>query len=144
MATQTITLRLPDDVYRRMLQMANVTKRPLEDVVYQSIQGNLPPSLDDILPEWQKELSHLQAMEDEALWVIAKESVPAKQWKRHKTLLFKNQTGQLSELERGELDQLRQAADAFVLRRSYALALLKWRGYTLPAASFAIPDGPTP
>jgi predicted transcriptional regulator len=144
MTTQTVTLRLPDDVYRRMQQMANVTKQPLEDVVYQSIQGNLPPSVDDILPEWQKELSQLQGMDAQALLRLAKESMPAKQWERHERLLFKNQSGELSDREREELAELRQAADTFVLRRSYALALLKWRGYSLPPASDVIPNDSTP
>ncbi len=30
-----------------------------------------------------------------------------------------------------KLDRLRQATDRFVLRRSYALAILKWRGHTI-------------
>lgn len=132
MATQVVTLRLPEDVYRRLQHMADAIKRPLEDVVFQSIQGNLPPLLEDLSPEWQTELSNLQGMPDEALWQVAKEPMRPKQWNRHEMLLFKNQDSELSQAEQKELDELRKAADLFVLRRSYALALLKWRGYTLP------------
>jgi len=34
--------------------------------------------------------------------------------------------------EHKELAELRTAADRFVTRRSYALALLKWHGHTIP------------
>ena len=45
----------------------------------------------------------------------------------------KRQAGQPPAEER-ELAALREATDAFVTRRSVALALLKWRGHTLPTA----------
>ncbi|MDQ2829460.1 MAG: hypothetical protein M3Y74_10470 [Chloroflexota bacterium] len=51
MTTQTINIDLPEDIYQRFAGMAAVTQRPLEDVIYQSIRGNLPPSQDDIPPE---------------------------------------------------------------------------------------------
>ncbi len=40
--------------------------------------------------------------------------------------------GTLTAAERAELARLREETDRFVLRRSYALALLKWRGHTVP------------
>jgi hypothetical protein len=47
-------------------------------------------------------------------------------------LLRKAQDGTLSAVEQKELEELRVATDRFVTRRSYALALLKWHGHTLP------------
>ena len=73
----------------------------------------------------------LPCSSDQALLIVAQESVPSEQWRRHEHLLSKNQDGALTESERAELTRLRMAADRLVLRRSYALALLKWRGYTL-------------
>ncbi len=96
-----------------------------------TIRGNLPPIVNDLPPEMQGELVSLQSSSDQALLTVAQESVPSEQWRRHEHLLSKNQDGSLTEAERAELTRLRMAADRLVLRRSYALALLKWRGYTL-------------
>jgi hypothetical protein len=134
MITRTITLQLPDDIYRRLERMAEATHQPLEEVVVQTIQGNLPPSVDDLPADLQGEMAALQNVNDEALWAIAKETLPIDQWRRHQALLRKNGSRGLSDKEREELSQLRHMADRLVLRRSYALALLKWRGHTLPAA----------
>jgi hypothetical protein len=133
MTTRTINITLPDDVYRRLQQMADATRRPMEAVVIQSIQGNLPPSADDLSPDLRSELSALQDLSDAELWSLAREPLPAEQWRHHQRLLRKHATGALTAREQQDLDQLRDTTDRAVLRRSYALALLKWRGYSLPA-----------
>ena len=133
MTTRTINITLPDDVYRRLQQVADATRRPMEAVVIQSIQGNLPPSAEDLSPDLRGELSALQDLSDAELWSLAREPLPAEQWPRHQRLLQKHATGALTAREQQDLDQLHDTTDRFVLRRSYALALLKWRGDTLPA-----------
>jgi hypothetical protein len=132
MTTPPITLQLPEDVHRRLQSVAQATHQPLEEVVYQSIQGNLPPSVEDLPAELRDELAALQNVNDEALWAVAREPLPPDKWRRHQQLLLKNQARGLKEKEREELGQLREMADRLVMRRSYALALLKWRGHTLP------------
>ncbi len=134
MTTPPITLQLPDDIHQRLQRVAEATNRPLEEIVYKTIQGNLPPSVDDLPPDLQYELAALQNANDEDLWTVAQEQMPAAQWRRHQQLLRKNQSRVLKELEREELSRLRDMADRLVMRRSYALALLKWRGHTLPTA----------
>jgi hypothetical protein len=52
--------------------------------------------------------------------------------RRQQRLLRKGQEGPLATAEHQELAELRAAADRFVTRRSYALALLKWHGHTIP------------
>ena len=131
MTVQTVTLDLPQDIYARLQQMARATQQSLEDVVVYTIRGNLPPIVNDLPPEMQGELVSLQSSSDQALLTVAQESVPSEQWRRHEYLLSKNQDGSLTKAERAELTRLRMAADRLVLRRSYALALIKWRGYTL-------------
>ena len=46
-------------------------------------------------------------------------------------MLKKKQAGMLKAEEEAELTGLRNAVDRFVMRRSYAMALLKWRGHSL-------------
>ena len=71
-------------------------------------------------------------MSDEALWAVTKERLPQPQWRRHQRLLQKGQEGPLSTAEHQELAELRTAADRIVTRHSYALALFKWDGHTIP------------
>jgi len=132
MTVQTITLELPKDIFQRLQRVAQATRQPVEEVMFQTIRGNLPPSIDDLPPELRDDLAILQNRSDEALWAIARESLPPAQWRRHKHLLRKNQASTLTGAERKELARLRTATDRFVFRRSYALALLKWRGYAHP------------
>lgn len=131
MTVQTVTLDLPQDIYARLQQMARATQQSLEDVVVYTIRGNLPPVMNDLPPELQGELVSLQNQSDRALLTLAQESVPSEQWRRHEYLLSRNQDGSLTAAERAELTRLRTTVDRLVLRRSYALALLKWRGYTI-------------
>ena len=131
MPNQTIPIQLPDAIYQRLQQVAHATRHSIEEVVLQTIRGNLPPSLDDLSPEWHGVVADLQQMSDEALWSVTKASLPPHQWRRHQRLLRKGQEGLLSTAEHEELAALRAATDRLVTRRSYALALLKWHGHTL-------------
>ena len=133
MTVQTIQIQLPAEIYQHLQRVADATHQPLEAVVFQTIRGNLPPSLDDLSPDLQHVVVDLQPLSDEVLWVIAKAPLPPQQWRRHQYLLAQAQAGLLSAAEETELAGLRTATDRYVTRRSYALALLKWRGHTIPA-----------
>ena len=131
MISQSLTLQLPDHIYQRLQRVAQTTRQPMEVVAYQSLQGNLPPLIEDVPDEWRGDLIEFEQLDDEALWKIAQEQLLKTQWERHQELLQRNQDGVLTDDERGELTRLRTAADRFVFRKSYALALLKWRGHAI-------------
>ena len=131
MVSQSLTLHLPDHIYRRLKRVAQTTRQPMEAVAYQSLQANLPPLIEDVPDEWRGDLIEFEQLDDEALWKIAQEQLLKTQWERHQELLQRNQDGVLTDDERGELTRLRTAADRFVFRKSYALALLKWRGHAI-------------
>ena len=131
MPNQTIPIQLPDAIYQRLQQVAHATNHSIEEVVLQTIRGNLPPSLDDLSLELRCVVADLQHLSDEALWSVTQEALPQPQWRRHQRLLRKGHEGPLSTAEHKELAELRAAADRFVTRRSYALALLKWHGHTI-------------
>ena len=132
MTVQTIQIQLPDTIYQRLQRVAEATNQPLEKVVLQTIRGNLPPLLDDLSPELRRIVADLQHLDDTALWALVREPLPPQQWRRHQRLLRKAQDGILTADEQQELADLRVTTDQFVTRRSYALALLKWHGHTLP------------
>lgn len=124
---------LPEEIYHRFQVSAHAMQQPMEELLSQSIQGNLPPSVEDLPLELQDEIGvSLQRLTSQALWEIVKGPPLSATWQRHQDLLQKNQEEVLAAAEMAELEQLRIQMDKRVLRRSYALALLKWRGYTLP------------
>lgn len=133
--TQTVTIALPEEIYRRLEGAATATQRSLQDVIVQSIRGNLPPTLSDLSSEQRADVTELQQMDDDALWSVAKEPLPGLRWRRHKRLLEKAAASDLTEAERKSLGDLRQLTDRLVLRRSFALALLKWRGHSILSPS---------
>jgi len=135
MVTQPLTLNLPHATYVRLHSLSEVIHQPLEQILRQSIQGNLPPVLDDVPEEWRDDAAELYQLDAAALLKIIQDSLPSQQWKRHQALLEKNQEDHLDSDEQHELEELRAIADRFVFRRSYALALLKWQGYALPPES---------
>jgi predicted transcriptional regulator len=134
MTLHPVTINLPDKVLHRLQQAATTLQRPLEEMIEQTIQANLPPLIEDLPPSLQAEAASLQQADDQSLWHIVQEALPGEQWERHTELLSRQREGVLSKAEERELAQLREAVDRFVLRRSFVLALLKWRGHSLPLA----------
>ena len=132
MSLQSVTVKLPQTLYHRLERTAAMTHQSFDAVLLQTIRGNIPPSLEDTPPELRDELAALLNLSDDDLWAVARSPIDPKQWRRHQHLLQKGAAGTLSERDRRELERLRAEADRHVLRKSFALALLKWRGYTLP------------
>src|SRR5215813_2907441 len=96
MTLQTINIQLPDTIYQRLQRVAEAMNQPIEEVVFQTIRGNLPPSLEDLSPELRRVVADLQRLSDEELWAIATAPLPPQQWRRHQRLLRKAQDGTLS------------------------------------------------
>lgn len=131
MTMQELTVTLPETVFHRLVGMAQATHQSVDAVLVQSLRGNLPPVVDDLPLEMRDEMAQLTQLNDAELWSTATAPLPPRQWRRHEELLVKNVEGTLTQREAQELDQLRDAVDRWVMRRSYAAALPKWRGYTV-------------
>jgi hypothetical protein len=132
MATQSVTLQLPESVYRYFQQVAVATKRPLEQVVRQSVEGNLPPAVASMPAEMQHELLALQTLPPEQLLRVAAGQIPPADQARHLELLEKNSTGAITQAEQEELAALRLSADRLMVRKAYAWSVLRWRGHSVP------------
>lgn len=132
MGLQSVTLRLPEAIYRRLQRTAEMTHQPLEDVVLQTILGNLPPSVDEAPPELRDELIALQTLAEDELWAVARSTMNPDQQRRLEHLLRKNSRGTLTQRECEELERLGEEVDRLTVRKAYAYALLRWRGYPVP------------
>lgn len=130
--TRPVTIDLPDSVYRQLQQTATMTKRRLEDVLLQTITGNLPPGVEDVPADLQAELQALQWNDDKTLWAVAQRRISPEQQARQEYLLAQNQRGNLSPSERVEMDSLGKLIDRLTLKKAYAYAVLRWRGFPLP------------
>ncbi len=132
MTSTSVTLQLPEPVFSYLSQVAIATKRPLEQVVRQSVEGNLPPSVATAPAEMSDELLAMQVMSVEQLSRIAAQQIPPDDQARHLELLEKNSAGDLTPVEQEELKELRLAADRLMVRKAYAWSVMRWRGVATP------------
>lgn len=137
METQSVKIELPKKMYRRLEKLANAMNQTVDAVLLQTIRGNLPPVLEDLPLAMRGEFGAMLRLKDKELWQLAQTPISATRWRRHQRLLEKNSEGELTAKERSELDKLRAETDNQVLRKSFALAVLKWRGHTLVPISDA-------
>lgn len=131
---QDVNVQMPEPLYLRLQQAAHATQQSLNDVILRSIQVGSPPSWEDAPAEFQADLAALDRLDDSALWRIARSSQLTEDMTRYQELLDKNANGLLTPSERVELSHLRKAADRFLLRKAYAVDLLRWRGHAIPPA----------
>lgn len=131
---ETITLQLPDRLYQRLVNTAQATRRPLEEVIIHSLKVGSPPDWDDVPEEFQAALAALDRLDDNALWQIARSRKTPDEMERYDELLVRNREGTLSDSERLELSALRQDAERFMLCKAQAAVLLRWRGYQVPVS----------
>jgi hypothetical protein len=135
MGEQTLAVDLPRSLNQRLQRLADVTHQPIEDLVVQAIDQNIPPLLDDLPAEMRQELAPLETLSDEALWAVARTHADSQEHERYVDLLQKERAGGLTITEAAEFEQLYQATNVRMLRKAYACLLLKWRGYALPSPS---------
>jgi len=104
----------------------------MEQVALHSLQMGLPPSLEQVPARFRADLQALHRLSDAVLWQVARSDLPEDKATLYEDLLEQNQRAGLSATEQETLENLREEADALMLRRTYAYALLKWRGQRLP------------
>lgn len=132
MATQKVTVELPQAVFQQLARIAESTQQPLEVLAAQSIASNLPPTPDNAPLEIQAELLQMQTWDSKQLLAIAQSQINPEQQQYHVELLEKNQNGELTPAERQELSELRIGADRLMLQKAYAWSVLRWRGQRVP------------
>jgi hypothetical protein len=133
MATETMTIQVPELLYRRLERLAALTHRPLESLVVQTLSTSIPPLPDDLPSPARDALTALEGLSDDALWQVMRGMFPDDHYEQLVVLREKHRTGTLLPDEQATLDRLVQEADLLALRKAYAAVLLKWRGHRLPS-----------
>lgn len=128
MTFQTVTLQLPEAIYKSARRTAKVVKRPVEEVLLNVLKSSLP-TLEGLPPDMARELTELEQLTDKKLWSVARSTLPETRQQRLSRLLQKNQAGTLTKREHRTLDALVSTSEILMLRKARAFVLLKWRGY---------------
>jgi hypothetical protein len=129
---RTITINLPDTLYKQLKRAAELSRQPTEAIVVQSLAHSLPPLLEDVPAEYQPDVYPLLQMDDSDLQQEVDRVLPAERWAEYEALLNKKKTMPLTAEEQTRLDTLRREADVLMFRKGYAAVLLKRHGYRLP------------
>ena len=125
---QTVTLNLPDNIYKRLQRLSQTLQRPLEEFLIEAVTTALP-LLDDLPPEMIDDMIALALLNDEALWRVARSTLATADQERLDLLLDKQGREALTAAEQQELDQLLSEYERVVLARGQAAVLLKQRKY---------------
>lgn len=140
--TQTITLHLPEALYRRAQAAAEAQQQPLEEVVLGAVAAGMP-LLDDLPPLLAHEAAALSLLNDEALWRAARQTLSAELQERYEALSEQRELGALALDEQRQLEQILGEYQRIVLLRAQAAVLLKLRGYDLSDPKALNEPGPT-
>ena len=132
MTTETMTIQVPEVLYRRLERLAALSGRPLDSLITQTLSANIPPLPDDLPAPTRDALTSLEALNDDDLWQIVRSSMPDAEYEQFTELRAKRRAGTIAPDEQATLDHLVQEADILPLRKAYAAVLLKWRGHKLP------------
>jgi hypothetical protein len=131
MPSQIITLELPEDLYRLVSKLAQVTKRPLAEILQESLAHTLPP-LDDVPAEEGDVLAHMSTLDDAALWQASKATMSEGEEEELHALLDDQSAGELTPAGAVRLQELLDEYGRLLVRQSHAWLLLARRGYNVP------------
>lgn len=129
MTVYTHSIHVSQAVYRQIEMLAKMQHRSVEMVADETLKRLLLPAVDHIPQRFQADLQQLTLMSDGMLWRLSDVDLDDNKATLYEALLELNQARQLSPDEQNQLDILREEADLLMFRRSYALLLLKRRGY---------------
>ena len=109
--TETVQIDLPLSIYHQLKDIADASSWTFEEVVLQTIRAGLPPLLSKVPHVFHEELLSLNSLSDRDLLRVVEGELPPT----------------------GDQNEEHKKADFDLLRRTYALSLLKWRGHPIPA-----------
>jgi hypothetical protein len=129
--SQTITLTLPDNFFQPIKRTAQATNQPIEELLIQALQASLPP-LEGLPDDMIENLTALETLDDQALWRVMGETVPAELQRELSELLERQRSTSLTGAERERLATAQRQADLIMLRKVRAAVLLRFRGKRIP------------
>lgn len=136
MTGRTITVTLPDALYRRAKETAEASSLTLEDALTQFIAPSLPGLEDDLPSAHRSDLTALPLFSDAELWRVANSMMVEAQQDQLEKLAELQKQRSLTETEQADLANLVGQAQLLMLRKAEAYRLLARRGYHVFTAPF--------
>jgi len=131
MTDRTITLSVPEAVFRRAQETAVASSLSVEDIFTQSIGRLLPPLEDDLPQSLRAELAVLTLKSDEQLHAIASAVVDRNSQDRLEALATALKKRPLTTDEQAELERLMDLSYRVMLLKAETFRLLALRGYKI-------------
>ena len=127
---RTLSIKVPEDVFRKLEQVAHSTQQTIDDVIVNTVNAAFvaPADLSSPIAD---ELAAMRQMKDETLWASLRPSITTQEQNRLQKLNLVSTERPLSEDERAEQQALLQAHHHSVLRRAQAIAILTLRGHSV-------------
>ena len=130
MALQTVTLKVSDELYRRLQRRAEQAHRSVEDEVLELVASALPLH-DGAQASLDSALASLDVLVDAALWNAARMRMPADAAAELEDLHLKRQRERLAASEMERAAQLLRFYERTMLIRAQAAMLLKQRRHDI-------------
>lgn len=132
MAGRNITLTIPDELYARLQQNADLTQRSIADEALEAVAMALP-TVASLPPASARALARMADLTDDELWQEARRTLPRRDERRLRLLAHRRQRGTLPVGGEQELEVLLDRLEDVGLIRARAAALLKSRGHDVSA-----------
>jgi plasmid stability protein len=130
MATQLVTVHLPQSLYDRVKQRAEQTHRSIEDELLEVIATAVPVP-NDLPMDLVELLTTLNTFSDKELWGAARSYLPTEVATELELLNDKLQREGLTLTEEHHLNLLIEQYERAMLIRAQAAAILQRRGYDI-------------
>lgn len=109
MKKKSVQVEIPLSIYELLQDIAQSSGWSFEEVLLQTVKSGLPPSLGKVPEDFHEGLLTLNSLGDRDLLRVVEGELP-------------------SSMPKGP-----KSADFKLLRQTYALRLLKWRGHPIPS-----------
>lgn len=136
MTAHYVVLELTEILFRKIERAAQGLNEPMPQALVKIVENSLP-SLDKAPQQYRADLEALEALTNQELWRVSQEVLPPSLQHELSDLLRENERETLNSVGEARLDTLLQESNRLMLRKSYALALLKWRGSKVPTPAGA-------
>lgn len=127
---QSVTVELPEDLYKQLEQRAAVSRRSIEAELV-GVVATIIPVVGKLTPDLAWRLEQMKLLDDKMLWKAARSHLSKKALAQLQTLNYKRQREGLTETEAARSNVLLSEYERTILLRSRAARLLKERGHDL-------------
>jgi plasmid stability protein len=128
MASQTLTVQIPEPLYARLKQRAERSQRTIEAEMLDLLATTVPTT-DELPPDFEETLAQLTLLKDDDLWQAARSHLAPEVAAELEALNRKRQREGLTEAETERAADLLQQFERSMLVGARAAALLKERGH---------------